>query len=388
MSKPHILYFDHAATSYPKPETVGRAMMRCMRNAGGNPGRGSHKLSLSAAEEIYQCRVMAAQLFGTTPDRVIFTANATHALNIAIKGIMSRGGHALCSDMEHNAVLRPLYRLAAEGRMDFDVFGSFPTRTEGRTEAIIDSLTKRIRPDTHMVVCTHASNICSAHMPIDQIGSFCRRRGILFVLDASQTAGAYDINMERDCIDVLCVPGHKGLLGPQGTGMLLLGSRFPDGLSLDTLMEGGNGMDSLSPLMSEDSPERYEPGTLATPSIAGLRAGLEFVRSMGPASVGAHEASMSKKLREGLEKFSRVTLYAPMHSGSVVLFSVDGMDAEMVASALDAQGICVRPGFHCSALGHRTLGTPSGGAVRASTGYCTTEREVTGFIHALEDVLK
>ncbi len=385
--KPHTLYFDHAATSFPKPEAVESAMVRCMHEAGGNPGRGSHRLALAAATELYRCREVAAEIFGSSPERVIFTLNATHAINLAIKGVLSRGGHAVCSDLEHNAVLRPLYRLREEGIADFHVFEAFPYRTSGREEAILASLSAAVRPDTRLVICTHASNICSAQLPIGRIGAFCRRRGILFAVDASQSAGACDIDMERDGIDLLCMPGHKGLLGPQGTGMLILGSRFADGMKLDTLMEGGNGVDSLSPRMSEDAPERYEAGTLAAPAIAGLRAGLEYIRDRTPVAIGEREAGMARAVCEGLSVLPRVTLYAPHHEGSVILFSVDGMDSEEVARQLDVRGICVRPGFHCAALGHRTLETPAGGAVRASVGYRTTEREVSGFLREMRALL-
>ncbi len=388
MSKSRTLYFDHAATSYPKPDSVCRAILHCMQEAGGNPGRGSHKLSLAAAKEVYRCRELAAAMFGSSPERVVFTLNATHALNIAIKGIMRNGGHALCSDLEHNAVLRPLYRLAEDRVIDFDIFPSFPLMQSGRDDAIMASLVSALKPDTRMVVCTHASNICSAHMPIRRIGTLCRRRHIVFVVDASQSAGMSDIDMERDCIDALCMPGHKGLLGPQGTGMLLLGSRFADGTLLDTLMEGGNGVDSLSPLMSEESPERYEAGTPATASIAGLRAGLEAVGSPGESAIGHQEIALAAKLRDGLLNLPRVTVYAPAHEGAIVLFSVDGSDSESVAAALDEGHVCVRPGFHCSALGHRTLGTPAGGAVRASVGYSTTAREVDEYLRAMKDILR
>ncbi len=386
--RPHTLYFDHAATSCPKPEAVEHAMVRCLREAGGNPGRGSHRLALAAATELYRCREVAAALFGASPERVIFTLNATHAINLAIKGVLSRGGHALCSDLEHNAVLRPLYRLREEGTADFGLFDSFPYMNAGREEAILASLAAAVRPETRLVICTHASNICSAHLPVGRIGAFCRRRGILFAVDASQSAGATDIDMERDCIDLLCLPGHKGLLGPQGTGMLILGSRWADGAVLATLMEGGNGVDSLSPLMSEDAPERYEAGTSATPAIAGLRAGLEYVRDRTPAAIGEKEAALAGYLRDGLSVLPRVKLYAPHHVGAVVLFSVEGMDSEAVARALDARGVCVRPGFHCAALGHRTLGTPTGGAVRAGVGYSTTEREADGFLRAVREIVR
>ena len=373
MSRP--VYLDNAATSFPKPPAVIAAMADCMKYRGGNPGRGSHTLALEAAREIYACREVAAAMFGAEEDRVIFTLNTTHALNLAIKGIMGQGGHAgvhaLCSDMEHNAVYRPLYRLAREGICDFDVFDTFPAAPLRSDSMILSSLVSKLRPDTRMVVCAHASNICSAVLPIRKIGELCRRRGILFVVDGAQSAGALDLDMERDHIDVLCLPGHKGLMGPQGTGMLILGK----GVTLDTLMEGGNGMDSLRGEMSEEAPERYEAGTLQTPAIAGLRAGMAFVESVGVETIGEHERALGVGLRDRLMEIPKVTVYAPHREGSVVLFSVAGYTSEEVGQRLDREGICVRSGFHCSALGHRTLGTPDGGAVRVSFGWPSRERD-------------
>ncbi len=379
MPNPKLVYLDHAATSFPKPPAVVAAMADCQKYRCGNPGRGSHRLALAAAEEIYRCREMAASLFGCAPERVIFTLNTTHALNLAIKGLMGRGGHALCSDMEHNSVYRPLYRMAQEGIITFDTFDTYPALSVRTDERILASLASKIRPDTRMVVCAHASNICSASLPIAKIGAFCRRRGIAFVVDGAQSAGIMEIDMQRMHIDVLCVPGHKGLLGPQGTGMLLLG----EGVELDTLMEGGNGMDSLRGEMSEDTPERYEPGTLQTPAIAGLRAGLHHLQSVGVPTIRAHEQCLGARLRDALLEMLHVHVYAPWHEGSVVLFSVDGYTSEEVGQILDGQGICVRPGFHCSALGHRTLQTPAGGAVRASFGWDSREREADALIKAI-----
>ena len=381
MSRP--VYLDHAATSFPKPPAVISAMTDCMRFRGGNPGRSSHTLALEAAREIYACREVAAGMFGAEADRVIFTLNTTHALNLAIKGIMGwgghAGGHALCSDMEHNAVYRPLYRLAREGICDFDVFDTFPAAPLRSDSMILSSLAAKLRPDTRMVVCAHASNICSAVLPIRRIGELCRRRGILFVVDAAQSAGALNLDMERDHIDVLCLPGHKGLMGPQGTGMLILGK----GVTLDTLMEGGNGMDSLRGEMSEEAPERYEAGTLQTPAIAGLRAGMEFVESVGVEAIGEHERALGVGLRDRLMEIPKVTVYAPHREGGVVLFSVEGYTSEEVGQRLDREGICVRAGFHCSALGHRTLGTPDGGAVRVSLGWNSREKDVEAVLRAV-----
>lgn len=375
MSRP--IYLDNAATSYPKPPRVISAVEDCMKYRGGNPGRGAHRLSLEAAGEIYTCREVAARTFGAEPERVIFTLNTTHALNLAIKGLLGRdGGHILCSDLEHNAVYRPLYKLARDGRATFDVFPTFPTARLWSPSRILSSLATKVRPDTRMVVCTHASNVCSAVLPIEEIGAFCRRRGLYFVVDGAQSAGVYDLNVDRMGITALCLPGHKGLMGPQGTGMLILGK----GVTLDTLTEGGNGMDSLRGEMSEDTPERYEAGTLQTPAIAGLRAGMEFVESVGLETIREHERRLGVYLRDELLSLPRVKVYAPHREGGVVLFSVEGYASDEVGARLDREGICVRPGFHCAALAHRTLETPEGGAVRASMGWWTKERDVEALL--------
>lgn len=368
---PSTVYLDHAATSYPKPPAVVKAVAECMRRSGGNPGRGSHRLALAASREIYACRETAATMFGASPERVIFTLNTTHALNLAIKGIMSKGGHAICSDMEHNSVYRPLYRMAADGILDFDVFDTYPTETPA-PDRILSSLLTKIRPETKMVVCAHASNVCSATLPIAAIGALCRRMGIYFVVDAAQSAGILPLHTDHMNIDVLCLPGHKGLMGPQGTGMLILGEH----MTLDTLLEGGNGMDSLRGEMGEDIPERYETGTLQTPSIAGLREGMKFVEEVGVEAIGDRERRLYAALRDRLSSLPKVRLYAPKPLGGVLLFSVEGYSSEEVGQLLDAEGICVRPGFHCTALGHKTLHTPAGGAVRVSFGYFSKERDV------------
>ena len=382
MSSHKLHYLDHAATSYPKPPSIAAAMVACMKQGGGNPGRGSHSLSLAAAKEIYACREVAATMFGTEPDRVIFTLNTTHALNVAIKGIMGHGGHAVCSDMEHNSVRRPLWRLQRDGVAEFDVFDTFPCAAVRSDNMILSSLTSKLRSNTKMVICSHVSNLCSASLPIAKIGAFCRRNGLIFAVDAAQSAGHVPIDMEKMQIDLLCLPGHKGLLGPQGTGMLLI----RQGLWLDTLMEGGNGMDSLQGDMSEDAPERFEVGTIQTPAIAGLRAGLEVVRTVGVEEIAAHECRLYRRLREELAAIPRVTLYAPNHEGSTLLFSVEGYTSEEVGRFLDTKGICVRAGFHCSALGHKTLKTPSDGAVRASFGWYSRERDVDALVKAIGEL--
>lgn len=380
--RPKTVYLDNAATTYPKPPEVIRGMTSCMETKGGNPGRGSHALAMAAADEIYQCRRLAARLFGAdSPERVIFTSGATHALNLAIKGLLRPGDHVLCSDMEHNAVWRPLHGLSERGLITYDVFDTFPHASARTVDMILSSITSRLTAKTRMIVCAHASNICSAALPLEAIGAFCRRRGLLLVVDAAQSAGILPLDVQRMGIHALCVPGHKGLYGPQGCGMMILG----DGVIPDTMIEGGNGVDSLRGHMGDAIPERYEAGTLPTPAIAGLRAGMEFVERTGIETIAAHETALCEQAKEGLLSIPGITVYAPHRRGGTLLFSVQGHTSEAVGKYLDSKGICVRPGFHCSAAGHRTLGTPSGGAVRASFGYFNTRKEAHTLIRAMRD---
>ena len=366
------MYFDHAATSFPKPRAVVDEVRRCLVQYGGNPGRSGHRLSLAAAEKIFACRVRAADLLGVDdPARVFFTMNTTQALNIVIKGLLRQGDHVLISDLEHNAVYRPIVKLAEEGRITYDVFSTMVGDVHRSPYAICGNIARLCRPDTRMVVATCASNICSATLPIAEMAAFCRKRGILFVADGAQAAGHMPISADAWGVDALCLPGHKGLLGPQGCGLCVLGKEILP----DTLFEGGNGVDSLSGLMPTDSPERFEAGTMPTPAIAGLCEGIRFVAERGVESIAAHERALYCRLREGLGNMQGVTLHAPMYEGATLSFSLDGLPSERVAALLDARGICTRGGYHCTALGHKTLGTPDGGAVRASFGVHNTPHE-------------
>ena len=380
-----MIYLDNAATTFPKPRAVLEAVWQSLTRYGGNPGRGSHALSVAAAERIYECRCLAAELFGVEePERVFFTVNTTHGLNTVLKGLLREGDHALCSDLEHNAVYRPLYKMAQEGRITFDVFPSMVGDPRRNATRICAGIARRQRPNTRLVVCTHASNICSAGMPIRQIGGFCHRHGMLFVVDAAQSAGHERILVDEMQIDALCVPGHKGLYGPQGCGMVLLGR----GITLDTLTEGGNGVLSLEGGMPDFSPERYEAGTLPTPAIFGLEAGLRSVRQLGTEEILAHETGLYRLTRERLRNLSGVELYAPEEEGAILLFNVKGMSSEKVGRLLDETGICVRSGYHCSALGHRALGTPEGGAVRVSFGIYNRVSEVEALSEAVERICR
>ncbi len=378
-----MIYLDHAATSFPKPRSVMEEQARCMREYCGNAGRGSHALARAAAEKIYECREEAALLFGVSnPARIIFTWNTTMALNIAIKGLLRKGDHVLLSDMEHNAVYRPIWKMADEGRIDYSLFPTLVADPNAIAADVCAEIEERITPRTRMLICTHASNLCSLHLPIKEIGALCKRYGIFFVVDAAQSAGHVPIHAEMCGIDALCVPGHKGLWGPQGSGMLILG---PD-VRLDTLMEGGSGYRSLLAEMPEDYPERYEAGTLPTPAIAGLCEGIRAVRRIGADRIGERERELFRYMRKRLSRLERVWIYASHHEGAVLLFNVMGEPSERVGRYLSEKGICVRSGFHCSALGHQTLGTLDGGAVRASVGFSTTRSHIDALTEALRSL--
>lgn len=380
-----MIYLDNAATSFPKPPCVTEEMARCMRQYCGNPGRGSHRLAMEAAEKIFECRTAISSFFGSNnPENVIFTMNATMALNIAIKGLLRQGDHVLISDMEHNAVLRPVHRLAQKGKITYDVFPSMAERSDASGVRICAGIARLIKPQTRMLICSHASNICSYRAPLEEIGAFCKRHRILFVVDAAQSAGHFPIDIEKMQIDALCAPGHKGLLGPQGSGFLIFG----EGIVAETLMEGGSGYHSLDADMPTEAPERYEAGTLSTPAIVGLGAGLGEVKRMGMEALSHHIESLNQRLQNQLLELPGITVYTPHHVGSVLLFNIDGMAADRVGSELDRLGFGVRAGFHCAALGHSTLGTPQGGAVRVSPGIFNTRAHIDAFSSAVEMIAR
>ncbi len=378
-----ITYLDNAATTFPKPRAVYSEVYRCMTRYCGNAGRGAHSLSLGAAKKIFECRAILADLLGVGElERISFTLNTTYALNTVIKGLLRPGDHVLLSDIEHNAVFRPIYKAAMRGEIEYDVFSSLANSERRSPTLICARIASLLRPNTRMVVCSHASNICSMTMPIKEIGEFCRRHGLLFVVDAAQSAGHYPIDVDGMGISALCAPSHKGLYGPQGAGIIALGkSVLPE-----TLVEGGNGINSLDGEMPLFSPERYESGTLPTPAIAGLCEGIKYIREIGIEEISSHEAALYIAAREKLCNISGISLYAPRYVGSTLLFNMDGFSSEQVAGELDAYGICVRGGFHCAALAHKTLGTPESGAVRISLGAFNHEADIDTLCHALASI--
>lgn len=385
MNYSEIIYFDNAATSYPKPQSVIMSALDCMENYCGNPGRGSHYLAMKASEKVYEAREAVAEMFGGKPENTVFTLNTTYALNIAIKGIMSRGGHMLISNMEHNSTLRPAAALKKSCVADYDVFTAYQRGKKLSDKEVISGVIARLKKDTKMLVCIHSSNICSYTLPIREIGAFCRRHGIIFAVDAAQSAGHIDIDMKRDNIDILCLPAHKGLYSPQGCGIVIFGDSIPHLCA--TFIEGGNGYNSLDLTMGDSSPEKFEGGTLCTPAIAGLVSGVGFVRSFGVEAIADHEKSLWERAYDQLSEMPNIEVYDNT-AGSVLLFNARNIPADALGAELSKNGFCLRSGYHCAPLAHKALSTPEGGALRIGFGIFNTPSEVDALCHCLKSIIK
>ncbi|MBQ9132695.1 MAG: aminotransferase class V-fold PLP-dependent enzyme, partial [Clostridia bacterium] len=337
----------------------------------------AHQLSLQAAEVVYQCREALSALLGLdAPEGIVFTQNTTYALNMLLKGFLREGDHVLISELEHNAVRRPLGRLSEERGISYSTFPVVGLDTP----ALLAGIRARIQTNTVAIMTTHASNICSLTLPLREIGALCRQRGIRFFVDAAQSAGRLPIDMKAMAIDALAAPGHKSLLGIQGCGFLALSPE----LRLTTLIEGGSGMHSKLLSMPEEIPERLEAGTLPVPAIAGLAAGVAFLREMGLEEIERREKELFLATKERLSTLPDVVIHQPDAAGAVLLFHRRGQDATAVAAMLDRAGIAVRAGLHCAPLAHTALGTPPEGAVRVSFGPFNTLSDVDALWQALK----
>lgn len=380
-----MIYLDNAATTYPKPRTVPRAVYQSFRRYGANPGRAGHELSLSTAEQVYRCRKMLAEMFGTSgPDQVAFTLNCTYALNMALKGLLRRGDHVITSDLEHNAVMRPLEQLRRDGVITYSVAHV----TVGNPAATISAFEREIRPSTRLIVCTHVSNVFGVILPVEQIGALARRRELYFVLDCAQSAGVLPVRMQQLHASCLCMPGHKGLYGPMGTGVLLCSTDTP----MRTLIEGGTGSLSKNLEQPDILPDRFESGTVNVPGIVGLRAGVEFVRARGMEAIRRHELGIAGHVYQGLSSISGVQLYTPAPRegvlAPVISFNVKGLGSEQAAARLNDSGIAVRAGLHCAPAAHRAFHTLESGTVRVSPGAFNTEHDASILIKSVFQIAK
>ncbi len=376
-----MIYLDNAATSFPKPEEVYKAVDKCLREYGANPGRSGHKLALKAGRAIYETRELICRLFNIdNPMQIIFTSNATDSLNLAIKGVLKKGDHVITSSMEHNSLIRPIKTLEEIGVENTIVDCS----KEGFIE--IDDIKKAIKKNTRLIAITHASNVTGTIMPIEQIGKLARENDILLLVDAAQTVGVYDIDVKSMNIDLLAFPGHKGLMGPQGTGVLYI----KEGVDLRQMKEGGTGSKSESLLQPEIIPDRYESGTPNTPGIVAMGAGIKFILETGIDKIRQHEEELTEFMLNELKKIDQVIVYGSKDSkqqASVISLNIGDLDSSEVSYILDqAFDIAVRSGLHCAPLAHRTLGTFEQGTVRFSIGYFNKRKDVEDVLAAIKKI--
>jgi cysteine desulfurase family protein len=375
----NTIYLDNAATTFPKPREVLEEMMGTYARLGVSPGRGSYDLSMEAEERVMDIRHQICQFFGgSDPERVVFSYNATDALNTLIQGLIKPGSRVISSRLEHNSVLRPLHYFSEKGIIHLDLVPFSP-------EGLIDpaAVAEVINQDTSFVIVTHASNVLGTVQPVEQIGAICREHGIPLLLDVTQTAGLVPICMDEMGVSAVAFTGHKSLLGPTGIGGLVLSSQ----LDVTTTRFGGTGRDSLSLIHTQTYPDRLEAGTINIVGVFGLAAGLHYISRQGMEKIYAKELDLANSLRDGLSSIKRVRVYASdWHDQHVpiILCNVDGMDPEDLAAILDGDfGIATRAGLHCAPLVHQDLGTSPNGGVRFSLGPFNTADEIERVLEAM-----
>lgn len=375
-----MIYLDNAATTLRKPPKVAEAIVEALGCA-GNSARGAHAGALSAARIIYGAREKLAALFNCPrADHVVFTSNVTEALNTAIAGLIPDGSHVITTELEHNSVLRPLYRLRDERGV---ALSFLPTDAWG--DPVYDALESCLRQDTRALVCTHASNLTGNVVDLVRMGAFARAHGLVWIVDAAQTAGVFDIDMAALGIDAFCFTGHKGLMGPQGTGGLCL----REGLAIRPLKVGGSGVQSYSPTQPEQLPAHLEAGTLNAHGIAGLSAALDFIAETGTAAIRAREDALTRRFYEAVRSIPGVRIYGDFRNdhAAIVCLNIGDMDSTEVSDRLfDEYGIATRAGAHCAPKLHEALGTREQGAVRFSFSYFTTEEEITAAVRAVREI--
>ena len=370
-----MIYFDNAATTYPKPACVIEEINFCLKKYCGNPGRSSHRLSVKSSEAIYSAREEIADLLSVdSPEQVVFTYNATYALNLAIKTFVTEKCHILTSDFEHNSVIRPLERLKRSIGIEYSSFSS-----DGDVESNIRSA---IREDTKGIICSIASNVTGENVDMEILSRVVAEKGLFLIIDASQAVGHREINLKNTPCDVLCAPGHKSLFGIQGCGF----AYFREKKRRESFIEGGSGQDSASLVMPELLPEAYEAGTLSTPAIASLGRGVSFIREVGIDKIENKLLFLTEAMEDRLSSLNKVTIYK---SGlGIISFNLAALPSSSVAMKLDEYGICVRGGLHCAPTIHKKLGTLERGAVRISFSYFNNLSQVDKAYKVISEIAK
>ena len=378
-----MIYLDNAATSFPKPKTVVQAVVRQMETIGGNPGRSEHQGGLAASRVMHETRQQLARLLGIEdPARVIFTLNATDALNLAIKGALTPGDHVVTTTMEHNSVLRPLEMLK-----QLSIETSFVKADKNGLVSVSD-VHQAFKPNTKMLISTHCSNVTGSIQPVEEMIKLAHDHQILSLVDASQSTGSIPYHIEKMNPDLLVAPGHKALLGPQGTGFLYM----KPGVVLQELKQGGTGSESENLRQPQTVPDRYESGTQNAHGLAGLKAGIEFLLEETVEAVREHEKQRILQLKEGLSSIKGIRIYGPEsidQQGSVILFTIRDLDQTQLNYMLDQlYGISARAGLHCAPLAHQSIGTYPVGAIRFSPGYFTTKKELDQALSAVNQLAR
>ncbi len=377
-----MIYFDNAATSHPKPQAAIDEMLRALTIYNANPGRSGHDAAIEAARCVYDCRENIARLIGAeTSDCVSFAFNCTDALNLAIKGILKTGDHVVSTMLEHNSVLRPLAGLASRKQISLTLLSPNP---DGQIDP--EDILRALQPNTALIAVTHASNVTGAIQPVAAIGNIAKERGIPYLIDGAQALGGLPVNMQKLGCTFYAFPGHKGLLGPQGTGGLYIRRGF----SLNPFREGGTGTESDSMMQPGDPPERYESGTLNLPGIAGLRRSTEYAER-NLSSIMMHERELTTCLYEGMKAMPGAIVYTPEEESAraaIVSFNIGDMSSSELADALARRKIAVRGGLHCAPGTHSFLGTLRRGAVRASIGHANTHEEVEALLRTVYEISK
>lgn len=377
-----VIYLDHAATSWPKPPAVTEAVINAMLNDAANPGRGSHAMAVRASRILFETRKHLAKLFNIkNPNDIAFTSNTTMSLNMAIKGWLKPGDHVIATSVEHNSVRRPLYYL--EQTIGIEVTY---VESDERGFLNLDDVANAIRPNTTLAVVNHSSNLLGTIMPVAEIAELTKKHGIKLLVDAAQSAGIIPVDVRAMGIDMLAFPGHKGLLGPQGTGGLYINPE----LDLVPLLHGGTGSQSEAREQPQVRPDRYEAGTQNTPGLAGLKAGVQYVLNETVQKIHTKEWTLTQRLLEGLKSVNGVKLMGPdlgEQRTGIVAFNLTGVDPSELSFILDQHyRIAVRAGFHCTPLAHACAGTTETGAIRASVGVFTTNGEIDTLTMAIKEI--
>lgn len=380
-----MIYFDNSAATYPKPNQCLSNVKSIFEKYSFNIGRGGYKEALKTAEKVFEVRELASELFGVKENCVVFTKNCTESLNFAIKSICRKGDNFIISSLEHNSVLRVFKKLSNDGVADFSIADFSFDETE-----LLNNFTSLIKNNTKAIVCTFSNNVFGCVLPIEKIGKICKERGIVFIIDASQGAGLFDIDLKRDKIDILCTSGQKSLYGPMGSGLLIFNdeSLLNNKFKLNSVTEGGTGSKSLNIIQPDFLPDKFETGTLNTTGIILLGEGIKFINNKGIENIYLEEMELISTLYEMLSEIKSVKLYTPYPQkykfSPIVSFNIKDFSSEKTASILAGNNICTRGGYHCSPLSHKTFNTLESGTVRVSLGCFNTLRECEKLVNVLK----